>query len=173
MSLAVHPNPGHFVLGTEGLLRVFDAAGAPLWWREPPGPACAVNVTGDGRLVVAARGDGTLRWHRMEDGVELLALFPMLDGQNWVAWMPEGVYAATPGAYGVLRWHVSRGWDAAGEAIGVHEIPGTNRPEVIRHVLPQMGTPGALAVVELAKIRSRHPATPRRRVPGSKVQSSY
>ena len=73
--------------------------------------------------------------------------------ENWVAWTPEGVYAASPGARGVLRWHVNHGWDAAGEAVPVSAIPETHRPEVIPHVLPQLGTAGAIAVAELAKIR--------------------
>ena len=77
-----------------------------------PGIVWAVNISGDGRLAVAAYGDGTLRWHRMEDGAELLALFPLPDKENWVAWTPEGVYAASPGARSVLRWHVNHGWDA-------------------------------------------------------------
>ena len=119
-----------------------------------PGIVWAVNISGDGRLAVAAYGDGTIRWHRMEDGAELLALFPMPDGENWVAWTPEGVYAASPGARSVLRWHVNHGWDAAGEAVPVSAIPETHRPEVIPHVLPQLGTAGAIAVAELAKIRA-------------------
>ncbi len=80
-------------------------------------------------------------------------MFPLADGRNWVVWTPEGIYAATPGARSILRWHVNRGRDRAAEAIPVSEIPETHRPEVIRHVLPQMGTAGALAVAELAKIR--------------------
>ena len=62
-----------------------------------PGIVWAVNITGDGRLVVAAYGDGTIRWHRMTDGVELLAFMPLADRTNWVAWTPEGFYAATAG----------------------------------------------------------------------------
>lgn len=152
-SLAIHPDGKRFVLGTDWYLRAFDAAGAELWRKEAPGVAWAVNISGDGRLAVAAYGDGTIRWRRMEDGGEILALFPLIDGENWVAWTPEGVYAATPGARGMLRWHVNRGWDAAAEAVPVSAIPETHRPEVIPHVLPQLGTPGALAVAELAKIR--------------------
>ncbi len=121
--------------------------------RPVPGSAWAVNISGDGRIAVAICGDGTIRWFRMEDGVELLALFPLPDGENWVVWTPEGIYAATPGARSILRWHVNRGWDRAAEAIPVSEIPETNRPEVIQHVLPQMGTAGALAAAEMAKIR--------------------
>jgi hypothetical protein len=132
----------------------FAVDGTPRWTRPAPSVVWATNITADGRLVVAAHGDGTLRWQRMADGSELLALFPLADRRNWVAWTPEGVYAATPGAYGVLRWHVNRGWDAPAEAIPVSEIPETHRPEVIRLVLQEMGTPGALAVAELAKIRA-------------------
>ena len=113
--------------------------------RAVPGIVWAVNISGDGRLAVAAYGDGTLRWHRMEDGAELLALFVLPDKENWVAWTAEGIYAASPGARRVLRWHVNHGWDAPGEAIPVDVIPETYRPDVIRHVLPQMGTPGALS----------------------------
>ena len=61
----------------------------------------AVNITGDGRLVVAAYGDGTIRWHRLEDGVELLAFMPHRNQHDWVAWTPEGIYDAIhpgPGA---------------------------------------------------------------------------
>jgi WD40 repeat protein len=152
-SLAIHPDGARFVLGTDWLLRAFDKKGKPLWQKPVPDAVWAVNISGDGRLVIAAYGDGTIRWHRMEDGSELLALFPLADHRNWVAWTPEGVYAATPGAYGVLRWHVNHGWDAPGEAIPVSEIPETHRPEVIRLVLQQMGTPGAIAVAELTKIR--------------------
>jgi hypothetical protein len=153
-SLAIDPHGKRFVLGTSWMLRSFDAKGNALWQRPVPGEVGAVNVSGDGRLVVAAYGDGTIRWHRMEDGAEILAFFPLTDETNWVAWTPEGVYAATTGARGVLRWHVNHGWDAAGEAIPVSAIPETHRPEVIKAVLPQLGTAGALAVTELAKIRN-------------------
>jgi hypothetical protein len=67
-SLAVDPKGERFVLGTNWSLRAFDAQGMPLWTRTEPGAVWAVNITGDGRLVVAACDDGTIRWHRMSDG---------------------------------------------------------------------------------------------------------
>ncbi|MEO1092695.1 MAG: caspase family protein, partial [Pseudomonadota bacterium] len=60
---------------------------------------------------------------------------------------------ATPGAHGVLRWHVNRGWDEAPEAIPVHEIAETNRPAVISRVVQEGGTGEAIAAAELEKIR--------------------
>src|SRR5262249_33264129 len=91
-SLAIHPDGGRFVLGADWNLRAIDAKGVDLWTRDVPGVVWAVNISGDGRLVVAAYGDGTIRWHRMDDGRELLALFVLADKQNWVAWTPEGFY---------------------------------------------------------------------------------
>jgi WD40 repeat protein len=123
-SLAIHPDGTRFVLGAEWSLRAFDDWGNELWTNAVPGiPAWAVNISDDGRLVIAAYSDGTIRWHRMEDGAELLALFPLINGKDWVVWTPEGVYSATPGAQGILRWHVNRGWDMAAEA-----IPPTRSP---------------------------------------------
>ena len=104
--------------------------------------------------MVAAYGDGTLRWHRLDDGREVLALFPLADRRNWVAWTPEGIYAATPGAHGVLRWHVNRGWDAPAEAIPVAEIPETYRPEAIRLMLQTLDTPRAIGLAVLAEMRA-------------------
>ena len=163
--LAIHPDGDSFLLGTEWWLRAFDGTGAILWPPRPVGgSAWAANVCSDGRLVVVAYDDGTIRWHRMEDGSELLSLFPLPDGENWVARTPEGIYAATPGARNILRWHVNRGWDRAAEAIPVSDIPETFRPEVIQQVLPQMGTLGVIGALGLASVRNAV-----RRVTGSDV----
>ena len=154
-SLAVHPAGDRFVLGTEWYLRAFDAAGEQLWRRPVPGVAWAVNVTGDGRLVVAAYGDGTIRWHRMDDGAELLAFFPLADRKNWVLWTPDGFYAATPGARGVLRWHVNRGWDQAAKAMPVENMPLLHRPDALRYVLQERDVVRALGLADLNAAREQ------------------
>ncbi|HRO14129.1 MAG TPA: caspase family protein [Paracoccus sp. (in: a-proteobacteria)] len=150
-SLAIHPDGGRFVLGAEWSLRAFDAAGAELWRRDVPGPAWAVNISGDGRFVVAAYGDGTIRWHRMEDGVELLALFPFADGEDWMVWEPEGRYASTLGARKALRWVVNRGWDTAPDELGADRIRDSFVPDVIRRVLPLGGTMEAVHAADQAR----------------------
>jgi WD40 repeat protein len=150
-SVAIDPGKERFVLGAEWSLRAFNVNGTPLWTRAAPGPVWAVNITGDSRLVVAAYGDGTIRWHRMSDGVELLAFMPLPDRTNWVAWTPEGFYAATPGAHGILRWHVNHGWDAPAESIPVEDIPGSFRPAVLPLVLQELETPRALGLAVLAE----------------------
>jgi hypothetical protein len=131
-------------------LTAFDASGTQLWKRQVSGTVFAVNITGDGRLVVAADAGGTIRWHRMADGVELLAFVPLPDRTNWIAWTPEGFYAATPAAHGILRWHVNRGWNPA-DSVAIEDIPGSYRPTVLPFVLQEMETPRALGLAALAE----------------------
>jgi WD40 repeat protein len=84
-SLAIHPGAKRFVLGCDWNLRAYDAQGTLLWIRAVPGIVWAVTISGDGRLVVAASDDGTIHWHRMTDGAELLVFMPLPDQSNWVA----------------------------------------------------------------------------------------
>src|SRR4029077_12649951 len=100
------------------------------------------------RLVVVAYGDGTIRWHRMDDGRELLALYVLADKQNWVAWTPEGFYGATAGRFGVLEWQVNRGFDAAAETVPVNAIPRLRRPDALEFVLQELETWRALGIAE-------------------------
>jgi WD40 repeat protein len=165
-TFAVHPSGDSFVLGTNWVLRAFQADGIPLGTSSARSAVWAVNITGDGRLVVAAYGDGTIRWHRMSDGVELLAFMPFPDRTNWVAWTPEGFYAASAGAHGVLRWHVNHGWDQPADSVPVEEIPGSYRPEVLPLVLQELETPRALGLAVLAEhnrevARRTHSQVPR------------
>jgi hypothetical protein len=153
-SLAIDPDGRRFVLGADWSLSAFDAEGKPLWQRLATGTAWAVNITRDGRLAVAAYSDGTIRWYSMDDGRELLALQVLSDKNSWVAWTPEGFYAATPSAYGVLQWHVNRGADAAGETLPVSQIPKLKRPDALPLVLQEMETARALGIADLAAARA-------------------
>ena len=89
----------------------------------------------------------------MDDGRELLALYVLADKQNWVAWTPEGFYGATPGAFGVLRWHVNRGFDAAAETVPVSDIPRLRRPDALPYVLQELETARALGIADMKAAR--------------------
>ena len=168
-SLAIHADGNRFVLGTNWSLRTFDAEGHPLWKRQTP-TVWAVNIPGDGRLVVAAYGDGTIRWHRMDDGRELLALYVQPDKQNWVAWTPEGFYGATPGAFGVLQWQVNHGFDAAADTVPVSAIPRLRRPDALALVLQEMETARALGIADVkAARRDVQIATGSAKAPGARL----
>jgi WD40 repeat protein len=151
-SLAVAPDRQQFVLGSEWALRGFDSAGKLLWRRQAPGVAWAVNVARGGKLVVAGYGDGTVRWHRLSDGQELLALFVHKEDKRWVAWTPKGYYMASPGAESLIGWHVNRDWDEAARFYPVDRFRTQfNRPHVVKLVLETLDEDKAIAQANRGK----------------------
>jgi hypothetical protein len=109
-ALAIRPDKSGFVLGTEFLLRAFDAQGAQLWEQAGPGIAWGVNLSADGRVIVVAYADGTIQWVRWTDGKTLLTLFVNRKTKVWVAWTPSGYYMASPGGEDLIGWNLNRGW---------------------------------------------------------------
>jgi WD40 repeat protein len=169
-SLAIHPDGARFVVGADWSLRAFQADGTPIWPAFVPGTVWATNISGDGRLVVAAYADGTIRWHRMDDGREILALMPLADRRNWVAWTPEGFYAASPGAHGLLRWHVNRPGYQQADSFAVADIPGFHRPAVIPLVLQELETARAIGIATIAEQRRKVQLAARSQLPpGAKL----
>lgn len=97
------------LLGTSWFLYQFNSTGKLVWRVTAPDRVTGLNVTRDGRFIVAAIGDGTIRWYRSSDGAEQLAFFPHLDRKRWVMWTPSGYYDASPGAEDLIGWHVNNG----------------------------------------------------------------
>jgi hypothetical protein len=112
-SYALAPERRVVLLGTEWALRLLDGEARELWSVKLPAVASAVAVSRDGRLAVAALSDGTLRWFRTSDGREELAYFPHRNGQDWIAWVPEGYFMSSVQGDRFVGWHVNRGRDAA------------------------------------------------------------
>ena len=146
-SLAIAPDAQRFVLGTKWFLRAYLADGAGLWQKPVPGVAAGVNISRDGRLVVTAYADGTIRWHRLSDGQELLALFIHAKDRRFIAWTPKGYYAASSReAEGLFGWHVNRGWDRAADFYPVSRFRDRfNRPDIIQRVLDDLDEGTAIA----------------------------
>ena len=162
-SLAIHPDGRRFVLGTDWSLRAFDAAGEQLWRQPAPGTVWAVNVSGDGRLVVAAYGDGTIRWHRMDDGQELLAFFPLADRSELGGLDAGRLLCRHPGrarrAALARQPRLGRGRPRRSRSRTIAEL---RRPEVLPLVLQEMDTARALgpgrARQDGAAVQQRHQA---------------
>jgi WD40 repeat protein len=152
-SLAVAPDAKRFFLGSSFALTAFDHTGKEKWRRPSRGEAWAVNASKDGRLVIAAHGDGAIRWHRADDGSELLALQVLPNKKDWVLWTPEGFYEATPGARDVLKWVTTHGPDSAATTLSVSAIPELHRPDALKLVLDQLETPRALGIADVAAAR--------------------
>lgn len=78
------------VIGADYSLKLFKQA-EDLWTAQLQSPAWAVNITRDGRYVVAALGDGTVHWFNVNDATEAMSLFITADNR-WIAWTPEGYF---------------------------------------------------------------------------------
>ena len=157
-SVAIAPDAKRFFLGSSYALSAFDDAGTPRWRWQSRNVVWAVNASRDGRIVVAADGDGAIRWHRADDGRELLALQVLPNRKepaqwDWVLWTPEGFYEATPGAEDVLKWVVNHGPDKAATALPVSAIAKLHRPNALPHVLDQLETAHALGVDDISQAR--------------------
>jgi WD40 repeat protein len=135
-SLAFTPDGQYFLLGTDFYLRLFDRNGSLHGSIQAPTGIQAVNVSDDGRFIVVACGDGTMRWYRTKDGRELLSFFPHGDGKRWVLWSPSGFYDASPGGEDLIGWHVNRGRDEEADFFPAGQFREVfYRPDVISKVL--------------------------------------
>lgn len=124
-ALAIAPDEQSFVLGTSWHLRAFDRSGTPRWIKPVPDAAWGVNVSADGKVLVAALGDGTLRWYRYADGEQLLAVYIHQRSREWVAWTPSGYYDASPGGDRLIGWQINRYEELPGLAIQ-YVVPGSS-----------------------------------------------
>jgi hypothetical protein len=98
---------------------------------------------------VVAYDDGTLRWLRLSDGQELLALFIHPDGKRWVVWAPKGYYDASVGGDELIGWHVNHGFDQTPDYYPVSQFRERyNRPDVIRHVLESLDVEEAVRIAD-------------------------
>jgi WD40 repeat protein len=136
LSLAFAPDGKSFILGTVWNVIRYDTAGKILWSTQVPFNTRGVVVSADNRLVVAAIGDGTIRWYNMETGKELLAFFPHRDRKRWVAWTPSGYYMASVDGESLIGWTVNRGRERAADFFEAGQFRGMlYRPNVILRTL--------------------------------------
>ncbi len=134
--VALRPDDSGFVLGASWSLRAFDRDGHPTWVQPVPGTTWAVNISQDNRWVVAAYGDGTIRWHRASDGVEVMAFYPHPDKKRWVLWTPSGYFDASPGAEDLIGWHINNGKTVAADFFPASRFRDRfYRPDVVAHIL--------------------------------------
>jgi WD40 repeat protein len=159
-SMAIAPDEQSFVLGTEWAIHRFDNKGAHLWQSLLSAVAWSINVTGDGRSVVAGLSDGTIRWYRMEDGVEYLALFIHANGEDWIAWTPEGYYVSSNYGDQYVGWHLNRGKDKAPDfyrAVQFERI--LYRPDIVEETFRNRGKSSGTGTRSLSRFDISNLAT--------------
>ncbi len=150
-AVALLPERDAAILGTSRTLRRFGRDGREQWRVALHTEARAVNVSADGRFVVAGLGDGTIRWYRAADGAPLLSLVVLRDGR-WVIWTDSGHFDAGPGAEDLVGWLVTRPGGERADFHGASRFRGRFlRPDIIDQVLVQADVPRAIAQANLAR----------------------
>lgn len=163
-SLAISAIGSAFALGSEWAVRFFEADGTQRWRTSTPGIAWLVNLSADGRFVLAALGNGTIRWYRTRAegsgpaGSEALALFVHPDLKRWILWTPEGFYDASPGGAELFGYHLNNGRDQAGSFIRASQLQQKFfRPDLIARRLGGTADDEAAiarAVAEVGDVRT-------------------
>jgi len=157
-SVAISPDHEAFVLGADWNIYLFDRTGRRLWQTPTQSPVWGVNLTGNGKLVVGALGDGTIRWYRHQDGKELLALFPHPDRNRWILWSPSGYYDVSLGGEDLIGWHVNQGWDKAADFFPIKMFRDNYlRPDVIKRILD---TADESEAIRFANEKAEKPSAP-------------
>jgi WD40 repeat protein len=137
------------IVGTNRALYRVSEQGAVLWRMPVDTEIRALNTSADGRLVVSAMADGTVRWWRARDGRLILTLLAQAGGQ-WVIWTPGGYYDASTGADRVVGWALPRGQQQAMSYFSLNRFRDRFlRPDVIDAVFQHLDD--ATAVAALAK----------------------
>jgi hypothetical protein len=133
-------------------LRAYDASGKLLWIKPALGDVWAVTVAANAKLVIAAYGDGTIRWHRLSDGQELLAFFPHVDHKRWVLWTPTGYYDAGPGGEELISWHLNRQPIQTADFFPAGKFRDRfYRPDIIDQMLTTLDEAQAVKMADAAK----------------------
>ena len=139
--------PPAAIVGTNRALYRVTEQGLVSWRVAMDTEIRALNTSSDGRLLVGAMADGTLRWWRASDGRQLLTLLAQADGR-WVVWTPSGYYDASAGADRVVGWALPRGQQQAMSYFSLNRFRDRfNRPDLIDALFTQLDEAAALAAL--------------------------
>jgi len=98
------------------------------------GDLMAVSPSPNGRFLLSGSADQTLRIWALDRREPLLSLF--FAGDDWIAWTPEGYYAASPGGEKLMGWQINNGPDKMASFYPASQFHASlYRPDVIRRLL--------------------------------------
>ncbi len=124
-------------------LRLFKGHTGDVW---------AVSPSPDGRYLVSASYDHTLRIWSLDRDEPLLSCF--FAGDDWVVWTPEGYYAASPGGEKLMGWHANNGREQMASFYPASQFRSTlYRPDVIKLLLYTGSLTRALETADAARGR--------------------
>lgn len=172
LSLALSPGGEGFVLGTSFSLKFYDRSGKSLASRNAPGVVLQVNVSSDRRWVVAAFGDGTIRWYDTTFFLEELAFYPHPDKKRWIMWTPEGYYDASPGGEDLIGWHLNQGKDKEARFIPSGQLYDVFfRPDIVQAKFRGDDISGLITITAAEALKNPPPILDFTKVPSASKSS--
>jgi len=103
------------------------------------GDVLALAVSPDGKFLISGSADQTIRLWEVATGKPLMSLFYGTD-QEWVAWIPEGFFAASNNGAKYVGYHLNRGKDKPADYISVDQLYSLfYRPDLVNKKI--MGDP--------------------------------
>src|SRR5262249_7690745 len=105
------------------------------------GDATAVAPSPAGKFFATGGADQTIRVWRPDRTEPVLSLF--VAARDWIAWTPEGYYAASPHGEQLMGWQTNNGPDRLATYHPASRFHASLfQPEVIQHLLPAGGDIG-------------------------------
>ncbi|KOR27817.1 hypothetical protein TI03_06100, partial [Achromatium sp. WMS1] len=123
-----------------GGIAIYDRTGNKLGdFIGHTGTIWAVAVANDGKLLVSGSHDQTVRLWNVATRELLLTIFRHKNGE-WVAWTPQGYYAASPNGDNMIGWQVNRGPEYAPDYYPAGQFKQSRyQPELLTKVI-QLGS---------------------------------
>jgi WD40 repeat protein len=98
----------------------------------------------NGRMLVSTSHDQTVRVWSVDEPDPLLSMF--FADSEWIVWMPEGYYAASPGGERLMGWQIDNGPDRLASFYPARQFRKTlYRPDVIQELVRTWSLDAALA----------------------------
>jgi hypothetical protein len=147
---------GQAAVGTGFGLHLFDTRSGKVLrhFQGHTGDVLAVAASPDNRYLLSASSDQTLRVWALDRDEPVLSLF--FAGDDWIAWTPEGYYAASPGGEKLMGWQVNQGKAQLARFLPAAAFrKSLYRPDVIARVLSAGNLEPALVEAD----KDRHQAS--------------
>ena len=126
--------------GAGGVLEKYDLDGRRLHkisegFVGHEGDIWAVTPSADGRFLVSASADQTIRLWNLKTRELVVTLFHGRDGK-WVMWTPQGFYTGSPGAGDLVGWQINKGPDKAADYITGQQVrKKLLRPDIVERAV--------------------------------------
>ena len=121
-----------------------DGVSSELVWSMAPSP--------DLRYLLVGGADQTMRIWKSDTNELLVSLF--VAGDEWIAWTPQGYYAASLGGENLMGWHINNGLDRMASFYPAARFHNSlYRPDIIRRLVQTSSLKDAHAQADRAAAR--------------------